>query len=83
VSTHLEATLMVGPNAAANADAHVHAAGYRDDLTIGAIRVAGLCIQTTHETSPEDLAVFFDALAAKVRDAHAEFLVTNSNGDLP
>lgn len=70
----LEATLMVGPDAADGAEVRVHAAGYRDDLTIGSVRIDGLTIQTNWETGPEDLAAFFDALAATVRDAHALFL---------
>lgn len=72
--TTLESTLMIGPDSIAEAEANVHVAGYRDDLTIGSVRVARLTIQTNYETGPEDLAAFFDSLAAKVRDAHALFL---------
>lgn len=70
---------MIGPDAAAAAEASVHAAGYRDDLIIGAIRVAGVCIQSNYETGPDDLAAFFDSLAAQVRDAHAAFIARQSD----
>jgi hypothetical protein len=79
MSTSLQATLMIGPDAAAAAEATVHAAGYRDDLIIGAIRVADLCIQSNYQTGPDDLAAFLDALAAKVRDAHVAFLARQSD----
>jgi hypothetical protein len=84
--THLDATLMIGPDAAGKAEAHVHDAGYRDDLIIAAVRVAGLTIQSNHETGPGDLAAFFDALAVKVREAHAVFVAqpdVDREGDQP
>jgi hypothetical protein len=73
VSTALQSSLLIGPDAAAEAVASIHASTIAS-YVVGAVRVAGLTIQTGFDTSPEQLAAFFDALAAKVRDAHAAFL---------
>jgi hypothetical protein len=80
--TTLRSTLVIGPNAAELATAHAHSSSY-GHYTIGSVDIADLTIQTNHETGPDDLAAFLDALAAKVRDAHAIYLArqTDSEGD--
>lgn len=71
--TTLQSSLLIGPDAAAEAMASIHASSI-SNYVVAAIRVAGLTIQTGHDTDPEQLAAFFDALATKVREAHATFL---------